>query len=179
MRWLLWCFCLLAESYETTNHWHWHWLARFVSGRLWFLAGSHQDLKNWNLLQSGQSARHNDCNLRRSLVVLPLAFPSEQLRRSACGREMGDLFNTLNKSLPRRSSKALKGQLLCCYCVCSARNCVMQELSAGVLVSSPFWSSRTRRRGQCVMFLNICRQIHSVVLALSRQINRQKVCENS
>ena len=28
------------------------------------------------------------------------------------------LFNTLNKSLPRRSSKALQGQLLCCYCVC-------------------------------------------------------------
>jgi len=21
MRWLLWCFCLLAESYETINHW--------------------------------------------------------------------------------------------------------------------------------------------------------------
>ena len=29
MRWLLWCFCLLAESYETINHYHykhlvWH-----------------------------------------------------------------------------------------------------------------------------------------------------------
>ena len=22
MRWLLWCFCLLAESYETVNHYH-------------------------------------------------------------------------------------------------------------------------------------------------------------
>jgi len=22
MRWLLWCFCLLAESYETINHYH-------------------------------------------------------------------------------------------------------------------------------------------------------------
>ena len=54
------------------------------------------------------------CNLRR--VVLHLAFPSEQLRRrpSACGWEMGDLFNTLNKSLPRRTSKALEGQFLCC-----------------------------------------------------------------
>ena len=41
-------------------------------------------------------------NLRRIPVVLPLAFLSEQLRQrpSACGREMGDLFNTLNKSLP-------------------------------------------------------------------------------
>jgi len=23
MQWLLWCFCLLAESYETINHCHW------------------------------------------------------------------------------------------------------------------------------------------------------------
>ena len=54
------------------------------------------------------------CNLCRSPVVLPLAFPSEQFRRrpSACGREMGDLFYILNKSLPRRSSEALEGQLL-------------------------------------------------------------------
>jgi len=28
------------------------------------------------------------------------------------------------------------------------------------------------------MFLEICTQIHSVVFALSRQINKQKVCEN-
>ena len=40
------------------------------------------------------------CNLRR--VVLPFAFPSEQLRRrpTACSREMGDLFNTLNQGSP-------------------------------------------------------------------------------
>jgi len=25
MRWLLWCFCLLAESYETINHYHYHY----------------------------------------------------------------------------------------------------------------------------------------------------------
>ena len=24
MRWLLWCFCLLAESYETINHYHYN-----------------------------------------------------------------------------------------------------------------------------------------------------------
>jgi len=24
MRWLLWCFCLLVESYETINHYHFH-----------------------------------------------------------------------------------------------------------------------------------------------------------
>jgi len=24
MRWLLWCFCLSAESYETKNHYHYH-----------------------------------------------------------------------------------------------------------------------------------------------------------
>jgi len=28
------------------------------------------------------------------------------------------------------------------------------------------------------MFLEICMQIHSVVFALSRQINKQKVCTN-
>jgi len=26
MRWLLWCFCLLAESYETINHYHYQFL---------------------------------------------------------------------------------------------------------------------------------------------------------
>jgi len=50
---------------------------------------------------------------------------------------MGDLFNTLNKSLPQRSSKALEGQLLCCYYVCAVTctcNCVAERLSADVLV---------------------------------------------
>jgi len=29
------------------------------------------------------------------------------------------------------------------------------------------------------MFLEICMQIYSVLFALSRQINKQKVCENN
>jgi len=29
------------------------------------------------------------------------------------------------------------------------------------------------------MFLDVCRQIHSVVFALSRQTNKQKVCEDN
>jgi len=29
------------------------------------------------------------------------------------------------------------------------------------------------------MFLEICMQIYSMVFAISRQINKQKVCENS
>jgi len=29
------------------------------------------------------------------------------------------------------------------------------------------------------MFLEICMQIHSVVFALSRQINKQKICESN
>jgi len=29
------------------------------------------------------------------------------------------------------------------------------------------------------MLLEICMQIHSVVFAVSRQINKQKVCENN
>jgi len=29
------------------------------------------------------------------------------------------------------------------------------------------------------MFFEICMQIHSVLFALSRQINKQKVCENN
>jgi len=33
--------------------------------------------------------------------------------------------------------------------------------------------------GPFTMFLEICMQIHSVVFALSQQINKQKVCENS
>ena len=33
MRWLLWCFCLLAESYETINHYHYHNLNRKDTNR--------------------------------------------------------------------------------------------------------------------------------------------------
>ena len=33
MRWLLWCFCLLAESYETINHYHYHEVSFLHSGR--------------------------------------------------------------------------------------------------------------------------------------------------
>jgi len=33
--------------------------------------------------------------------------------------------------------------------------------------------------GPFTMFLEICMLIHSVVFALSRQINKQKVCENN
>jgi len=41
--------------------------------------------------------------------------------------KMGDLFTTQNKSLPRRSSKALEGQLLFCYRVCSACNALSKN----------------------------------------------------
>ena len=30
MRWLLWCFCSLAESYETINHYHYHYHSRLL-----------------------------------------------------------------------------------------------------------------------------------------------------
>jgi len=33
--------------------------------------------------------------------------------------------------------------------------------------------------GPFTMFLEICMQIHSVVFALSRQINKQKACKNN
>ena len=33
--------------------------------------------------------------------------------------------------------------------------------------------------GPCTMFLEICMQINSVVFALSRQINKQNLCENN
>jgi len=33
--------------------------------------------------------------------------------------------------------------------------------------------------GPFIMFLEICMQISSAVFALSRQINKQKVCENN
>ena len=92
-------------------------------------AGSCQDLKNWNLLQSGHAlgimtVAGNFSNADAIFVgvwlccLLPYHrnnFVENQVRAV----EMGNLFNTQNKSLPRRSSKALKGQFLCCYCVCS------------------------------------------------------------
>jgi len=61
-------------------------LASCLVGRCSCGSNLGRDLKNWNLLQSGPSARHYDgsreilqcgCNLRRSPVVLPTAFPSE------------------------------------------------------------------------------------------------------
>ena len=39
MRWILWCFCLLAESYETINHYH--YLASNV------YAGQHPKPQHW------------------------------------------------------------------------------------------------------------------------------------
>ena len=30
MRWLLWCFCLLAESYETINHYYYYYITVLV-----------------------------------------------------------------------------------------------------------------------------------------------------
>ena len=102
-------------------------------------AGSGQDLKNLEIASVWSSARHNDCsreilqcgcNLRRSPVVLPLAFPSEQLRRrpSAFGRERGDLFNTQNKSLPRRSSKATRRTIVVLL-LCALRKNFQQMFS--------------------------------------------------
>ena len=87
------------------------------------------------------------CDLRRSPVVLPTAFPSEQLRRrpSACGRERGDLFNTFKQiSVPgdrRRHSKDnfCVVQLHCNLVLAIA---VCKNFPQIVLVSSPFWSTR-------------------------------------
>ena len=35
MRWLLWCFCLLVESYETINHWPLIWVFPYKTGLFW------------------------------------------------------------------------------------------------------------------------------------------------
>jgi len=35
MRWLLWCFCFLAESYETINHCHYLDRAFKIPDRIW------------------------------------------------------------------------------------------------------------------------------------------------
>jgi len=82
--------------------------------------GSHQDLKNWNLLQSGQAL--GIMTAAGKLSNTDAIFVGELRQRpSACGREMGDVFNTLNKSLPWRSSK----DNCCVVTVCSACNCVV------------------------------------------------------
>jgi len=39
--------------------------------------------------------------------------------------------------------------------------------------------TKTLLFGPFTMFREICMQIHSVVFALSRQINKQKACENN
>jgi len=43
MRWLLWCFCLLAESYETINHYHYK-LVKFCQFLLTFTMSRHQQV---------------------------------------------------------------------------------------------------------------------------------------
>ena len=111
------------------------------------------------------SARHNDCsreilqcgcNLSRSPVVLPTAFPSEQPRRrpSVCSWEMDGLFNILNKSLPGRSSMPLEGQFLCCALSVLAI-ALYKNFPQNVLVSSSFWSPRKRRHGPCMYYYQI------------------------
>ena len=43
MRWLLWCFCLLAESYETINHYHYHQknYSKLRISLAWHCTGAH------------------------------------------------------------------------------------------------------------------------------------------
>ena len=62
---------------------------------------------------------------------------------------MGDLFNTLNKSLPWRSSMPLEGQFLCCALSVLAI-ALYKNFPQNVLVSSSFWSPRKRRHGPCM-----------------------------
>ena len=59
---------------------------------------------------------------------------------------MGDLFNTLNKSLPGRSSMPLEGQFLCCALSVLAI-ALYKNFPQNVLVFSSFWSPRKRRHG--------------------------------
>jgi len=62
---------------------------------------------------------------------------------------MGDLFNTLNKSVPGRSSMPLEGQFLCCALSVLAI-ALYKNFPQNVLVSSSFWSPRKRRHGLCM-----------------------------
>jgi len=64
---------------------------------------------------------------------------------------MGVLFNTLNKSLPGRSSMPLEGQFLCCaVALFVLAIAVYKNFPQNVLVSSSFWSPRKRRYGPCI-----------------------------
>jgi len=51
MRWLLWCFCLLAESYETINHWpkcfFADWFLAYTHRGKYILAGAEPDIFIW------------------------------------------------------------------------------------------------------------------------------------
>jgi len=81
---------------------------------------------------------------------------------------MGDLFNTLNKSLPGRSSMPLEGQFFCCASSLSVlaialyknfpqnvfrthRHCLYSQLRCiKTFRKMSFWSPRKRRHGPCM-----------------------------
>jgi len=100
-------------------------------------------LKNWNLLQSGQAlgimtVAGKFSNADASFVGVRSCC---HRRPSVCGWEMGVLFNTLNKSLPGRSSMPLEGRFLCCALSVLAI-ALYKNFPQNVLVSSSFWSPR-------------------------------------
>ena len=111
-------------------------------------AGSFQDLKNWNLLQSGQAlgimtVAGNFSNADaifvgvRSCCLLP-SYRNNLVEDQVCAVEKwAILFNTVNKSLLGRSSMPLKGQFLCCAVtfVCT-RNCVVCSRVFVVLIAA-------------------------------------------
>jgi len=113
----------------------------------WFESRPGRDLKNWNLLQSGQAlgimtvAGMQSLSERPSRETLQCGCNLCRNNLVVCGWEMCWEINTLNKSLPGRSSMPLEGQIPNVdatgrtipnsYIVCT-RNflCVVQELSA-------------------------------------------------
>jgi len=83
----------------------------------------------------------------RVAYCLPIGITSSKTKcvRLRNGRS---LFNTLNKSLPGRSSMPLEGQFLCCALSVLAI-ALYKNFPQNVLVSSSFWSPRKRRHGPC------------------------------
>ena len=95
------------------------------------------------------------CNLRRSPVVLPLVFSSsKQLRQrpSACGREMDDLFNSLNKisvlAIVEGTRRTIVVLLLCVQC--SQLRCVRTSRRCSRVL---IWSSRTLNTYFCYFYI--------------------------
>jgi len=117
------------------------------------------------------------CNLRRSPVVLPLVFSSSKQHRqrpSACGREMDDLFNSLNKisvlAIVEGTRRTIVVLLLCVQC--SQLRCVRTSRRCSRVL---IWSSDRRERLILIFAIFMFYIFYIYIIFLRRSDRRERL----